>query len=57
MPTSAWKSVPRELDVSFVQGLKNDEDQNLTDADKDDAGTDDDDTGIGVKLTTDLRGY
>ena len=43
---------PARLDVSFVQGLKNDEDQNLTDADKDDAGTDDDDTGIGVKLTT-----
>ena len=29
---------PARLDVSFVQGLKNDEDQNLTDADKDDAG-------------------
>ena len=43
---------PARLDVSFSQGLKNDEDQNLTDADKDDAGLDDDDTGIGVKLTT-----
>ena len=43
---------PARLDVSFSQGLKNDEDQNLTDADKDDAGADDDDTGFGVKLTT-----
>ena len=43
---------PARLDVSFAQGLKNDDDQNLTDADKDNAGADDDDTGIGVKLTT-----
>ena len=48
---------PARLDVSFAQGLKNDDDQNLTDVDKDPAtdgnpGADDDDTGIGVKLTT-----
>ena len=43
---------PARLEVSFAQGLKNDDDQNLTDADKDNAGADDDDTGIGVKLTT-----
>ena len=48
---------PARLDVSFAQGLKNDDDQNLTDVDSDTAtvgnpGADDDDTGIGVKLTT-----
>ena len=43
---------PARLDISFAQGLKNNDDQNLTDADKDNAGADDDDTGIGAKLTT-----
>ena len=48
---------PARLDVSFAQGLKNDDDQNKTAVDSDTAtagnpGADDDDTGIGVKLTT-----
>lgn len=43
---------PARLDISFAQGLKNNDDQNLTDADKNNAGDDDDDTGIGAKLTT-----
>ena len=48
---------PARLDVSFAQGLKNDDDENKTAVDKDpktvgNPGADDDDTGIGVKLTT-----
>ena len=43
---------PARLDVSFAQGLKNDDDQNKTAPDDTTAGADDDDTGIGVKLTT-----
>ena len=48
---------PARLDVSFAQGLKNDDDENKTAVDSDTAtldnpGADDDDTGIGVKLTT-----
>ena len=43
---------PAKLDVSFVQGLKNNDDENKILEDQDVATNDDDSTGIGVKLTT-----